>query len=231
MSDQTRIKEREYSTRQDILQLLKRNGEMTADELAQSLGITAVAVRTHLTTLERDGLVARRTERRPVGRPVHSYSLTREGDELFPRNYGTFAIQALRDIRDEFGEAAVEAVFRRRAARQREAYREAQTAGSLAERGQKLVERLEANGNMARWIDHGDGSFELIENNCPIALVAKDFPLACQLELEVFRDVLGADVTRTRHAAAGDRQCAYLVRNRTTEAQKAHADDDPGSSS
>jgi len=231
MSDITRIKEREYSTRQDILQLLKSNGEMTADELAQALGITAVAVRAHLTTLERDGLVARRTERRPVGRPVHAYLLTRDGDELFPRNYGPFAIQALKDIRDEFGEAAVEAVFRRRAARQRAAYQEAAAAATLAERGQKLVERLEANGNMARWIDRGDGTFELVENNCPIALVAKDFPLACQLELGVFRDVLQADLTRTRHAVAGDRQCVYLVRGRAGDAAEAHAGGDAKDSS
>src|SRR4029079_536674 len=41
-------------TRQEILALLRRRGQMTATELSERLGIGAVGVRQHLALLERD---------------------------------------------------------------------------------------------------------------------------------------------------------------------------------
>ena len=34
---------------------------------------------------------------------------------------------------------------------------------------------------------------------------------ACRAELDLFRRVLGADVTRERHIASGDRCCEYRI--------------------
>ena len=63
-------------TRQEILALLRRRGEMTATELSERLGIGAVGVRQHMALLERDGLVHTAAVRRGVGRPSHLYALT-----------------------------------------------------------------------------------------------------------------------------------------------------------
>jgi predicted ArsR family transcriptional regulator len=41
--------------------------------------------------------------------------------------------------------------------------------------------------------------------------VANANPSACHAELELFRGVLGAQVTRERHIAGGDRCCEYRV--------------------
>jgi predicted ArsR family transcriptional regulator len=41
--------------------------------------------------------------------------------------------------------------------------------------------------------------------------VASGHPEACAAELQLFRDVLGADVTRETHIVAGDRCCSYRV--------------------
>jgi hypothetical protein len=56
----------------------------------------------------------------------------------------------------------------------------------------------------------GDG-IRLIEHNCAVLDVARDIPAACRAELDLFRDVLGVDVIRERHIAAGDRCCEYRV--------------------
>ena len=45
----------------------------------------------------------------------------------------------------------------------------------------------------------------------PIFHVAKGTPAACQAELDLFREVLGADVVRETHIASGDRCCSYRV--------------------
>ncbi|MEX2314372.1 MAG: winged helix-turn-helix transcriptional regulator, partial [Thermomicrobiales bacterium] len=44
-------------TRGGILNVLKRTDGQTADQLAERLGITSMAVRKHLTALEREGMI------------------------------------------------------------------------------------------------------------------------------------------------------------------------------
>jgi hypothetical protein len=44
-----------------------------------------------------------------------------------------------------------------------------------------------------------DGTIRLREHNCAIYHVARATPAACQAELELFRDVLGADVVQDPH--------------------------------
>ena len=75
------------STRGRIVVLLRR-ASRTVDELAQALDLTDNAVRTHLTTLERDGIVQQRGERRSTSKPAHVYDLTPAAEQLFPKAYG-----------------------------------------------------------------------------------------------------------------------------------------------
>src|SRR4051794_33336088 len=87
------------STRGRIV-LLLRGGSRTVNELAATLGLTDNAVRVHLTTLERDGLV-RASGRRPgVRKPTVTYDLTAEAEHLFPKVYGPL----LRHLLDELAE-------------------------------------------------------------------------------------------------------------------------------
>jgi predicted ArsR family transcriptional regulator len=59
----------------------------------------------------------------------------------------------------------------------------------------------------------GGGGFLLVENHCPICAAARTCQGLCASELEVFRRVLGPDVTveRSDHILAGARRCAYRV--------------------
>ena len=75
------------ATRRKILTTLKKSDGLTADQLAGLLGITAMAVRKHLTALERDGLVESTAVRRAVGRPAHVYRLSSLADDFFPKQY------------------------------------------------------------------------------------------------------------------------------------------------
>src|SRR4051812_9605396 len=85
--DEKRWKQRLLgSTRGRIITLLRR-GERTVNELADALGLTDNAVRTHLAALERDGLAALRGVRRGIGKPAHVYALTPEAESLFPGAY------------------------------------------------------------------------------------------------------------------------------------------------
>src|SRR5690349_12623551 len=104
-------------TRQEILTCLKIHGSMTAEELAQELGISQVAVRQHLTSLEAEDPIDIQIERKGLGRPAHRYFLTARGDETFPRHYDSLANGLLDELRAWQGETAVTELVQRKRAR------------------------------------------------------------------------------------------------------------------
>ena len=71
-------------------------------------------------------------------------------------------------------------------------------------------------GYLARSQVDADGTIRLVEHNCAIFEVAREQERACQAELELFGEVLGADLVREHHIAAGDRCCTYRVVDRTS---------------
>src|SRR5436305_14812310 len=75
------------STRGKILDLL-RTKEKTVNELAAALGLTDNAVRAHLLSLERDGLVHQSGIQPGVRRPHATYALTADAEQIFPKAYG-----------------------------------------------------------------------------------------------------------------------------------------------
>lgn len=75
------------STRGKIFALLRADSH-TVNELAEALGLTDNAVRSHLTSLERDGLVQELGTRPGFRKPHVLYSLTGEAEYLFPTAYG-----------------------------------------------------------------------------------------------------------------------------------------------
>src|SRR5581483_4641755 len=83
------------STRGRLIALLRR-AVRTVEELAEALNLTDNAVRAHLTSLERDGLVRQQGVRRGgVGKPAYTYGLTEDAEALFPKAYGELLRQLL----------------------------------------------------------------------------------------------------------------------------------------
>jgi predicted ArsR family transcriptional regulator len=76
------------SSRAQILALLRR-GERSVDELAAAVGVSDNAVRLHLATLERDGLVHAARLRRDgqIGKPATVYAVTRDGGDAHSKAY------------------------------------------------------------------------------------------------------------------------------------------------
>src|SRR5947209_12180395 len=82
-------------TRRQILESLKKRGELSADDLATQLHLTTSGVRQHLVALTSDGLVAHHQVREGPGRPKHCYHLTAAADALFPRAYSDLTNELL----------------------------------------------------------------------------------------------------------------------------------------
>jgi predicted ArsR family transcriptional regulator len=208
------------ATRRRILSLLKDKGPLTADELAEQLMISAVAVRRHLTKLERDQLVTYKEVQRGMGRPSFVYELGEAADNFFPRRYQELALDMLVTVRDLYGPAAVDAVFQHRSENLMEKYRRKITGESLEARLDQLTKLREADGYMSTWQASNDGSFILREANCPIIHAAEACGCACNQDQILLEGLLDAEILRKEHLVAGDGACCYEVRCKEKVAQK-----------
>jgi predicted ArsR family transcriptional regulator len=202
------------STRRQILDLLKKRGGMTAKDLGEALGITSMAVRRHLSALERDDLIAAATVRRPMGRPTYVYSLTALADDLFPKNYPQLMIGLLEDIKALDGEEKIDQLFLRREERLYAAYAPRMEGKTLEERVVEVAHIFDEAGNLSECSPCTAGCFRLTWHNCAIHKISERFPQACNHEESLLKRLLDADVIRTEHQAKGDPQCAYQIKPR-----------------
>lgn len=200
------------TTRRRILTLLKEKGDLTADELAEYLGISSVAVRRHLTKLESDQLVKYEEIQRGMGRPSFVYQLGEAAASFFPRRYEELASTVLETISQLYGVEAIDAIFRLRSEDLITTYRQRVNGTSLDKRLDQLTQLREADGYMSSWETNSDGTFILREANCPIIHVAEGCESACSYDKNLLETLLDAEVVRTGHLVRGDGACIYQVR-------------------
>jgi predicted ArsR family transcriptional regulator len=201
--------------RRAILLHLRRVGPSVPDAISTAIGASRSGVAQQLRALDTAGLVTRTSVRHGVGRPRHLYDITADAQDLFPSNYDGLATGLLAAILEVGGEALVEDVF---AARRRQAearLREQMDASlpadaPLVDRVRELARLQDELGYVSEALIDADG-IRLLEHNCAVLDVASGMPVACRSELELFREVLGVDLVRERHIAAGDRCCQYRV--------------------
>ena len=202
--------------RRAILMRLRHDGPSFPEQLAGTLGLSRTGVLQQLHALEGAGLVSREAVRHGVGRPRHLYDVTEAAQDLFPTNYDGLASGLLAAIRAIGGEELVDGVFeeRRRITgdRLRARFADRLPANApLLDRARELAVIQDEQGYLAEAVLGSDGVIRLVERNCAIHRVSSENAAACQAELELFRDLLGTDVERETHIAAGDRCCTYRI--------------------
>ena len=202
-------------TRRAIVKLLKTEGPMDSARLARRLSLTPMAVRQHLYALQREKLVMAEERPVPIGRPAKYWRLTRAADKLFPDAYAELNVALIGAVGQTFGAAGLQRVLESRSAQQRADYAARITPSApLKERLQQLARVRTEEGYMAAVTPDGHGGFLFVENHCPICAAATACQGFCSTELDLFRTVLGPNVTveRTEHIVSGDRRCAYSVK-------------------
>jgi DeoR family suf operon transcriptional repressor len=208
------------STKQDILQYLLKNGQASAQELADDLEISAQAIRRHLKDLENEGLIEHHTVQFGMGRPQHIYHLSKQGRDRFPQGYSEFAVSFLDTLVETVGEKQVGEVLRKQWERKAEEYRQRVGQGTLKERVTKLVQIRQEEGYMAELLliegansqNLAQERYILAEHHCAISEVAESFPSVCGHELEMFSAVLpDCTIERTHWINKGEHNCGYLI--------------------
>lgn len=192
----------------EFLQRLNGLGASTVQEICAALGVTATAVRHRLVRLQAAELVSRELVRTSRGRPHHVYRVTQLAIRELGDNYADLAQILWRELKNIEEPAVRERVVNRvEDALARQVgnvtasapldHRVAQLTGALRDRGFQVE------------MDRSKALPILRENNCPYFELASEDSTICEMEREVFRRVLGADVKLTQCCLDGHHCCEF----------------------
>jgi predicted ArsR family transcriptional regulator len=205
--DKTKLGERFFeSTRGRIVSLL-RGETLTVNELAEQLQLTDNAVRAHLLTLERDGLIKQSGVRRGFRKPHFAYKLTHEAETLFPKAYDLVLNALINVLQERLNPKAVADILRQVGLSL--AARQSTVKGSLENRARGAVKALEALGGSAR-IEKEQKKLIIRSGSCPLAAAVSEHPEVCQLAEALMTEIVGSPV-RERCDRDGPPQCRFEI--------------------
>lgn len=217
-----RAPETEERTRDRVLQAVLKQGPVSAAELGESLGFTSAAVRRHLDTLSKQGLVEVKlvaNQAGGAGRPARRYVLSQRGQTKLGNDYLDIATDALTELANLAGSEAVQQFAARRFAAMEEKYRPiVEAAGDdVAARADALAGALADDGFVGYTRDIGANlpeamqGIQLCQGHCPIQGLASEFDAFCDEETKTFARLLGVDVRRLSTLASGGHVCTTHV--------------------
>ncbi len=177
------------STRDRILQTLLKKSNATINELAKAVGINAISVRHHLTSLQAENLVDAEEQRHGVGRPRLVYFLTEAGREKFPSRYLRLTNRLLDELKTSMPEDVVVKIFKKMGANLAVEIDEIQDEQTLEEKLEILRTTLEDEGFSMDWEKTGSG-FNLIHSSCPYYHIGQAHPEVCALDQSFISTVL-----------------------------------------
>jgi DeoR family suf operon transcriptional repressor len=199
-------------TERDIVLALKLHGPTNIVQLSERLRASTSSLRPHLGQLESDGIVRHHTRVKGPGRPQYLFSLTEEGQELFPTAVSQFGVSLVRFLArrnpDLLKEFAVEAQSR---------YLQ-DAAGELSgldydDLMQALTAALSAGDYMPEPKPDDDENVAVTLHHCPLAAIAAEFPAICDFEQASLQEMAhGTEVKRTLYRFDGDPVCVYHFR-------------------
>lgn len=199
-------------SQEQILYLLKTQGALTAQAVADAMLLTSMGARKQLLQLQQRGLVV--VEDRPAGkgRPARFWLLSDAGHARFPDRHGELTAQLITLVRSSLGDAALDVLVSAREQQALAAYQQKlETAQTLGQRLSLLVQARTDEGYMAELLVQEQG-WLLVENHCPICAAAQVCQGFCRSELQQFQQLFPeATVSRAEHLLDGGRRCVYQV--------------------
>lgn len=209
MLDKNRFNPRFFeTTRGKIVMLLKRSN-MTVNELVAQLGLTDNAVRAHLLSLERDGIVKQLGTVKGVRKPHYIYGLSPDARDLFPRPYGKLFNQLLTALKSTLRRPALVGSLRTVG----DAIGSDVSAGVDQTRAARLDAALEAIESLggAAVVTEGPGVTVIQSDGCPFAEAVSSHPEVCKVAESMLSTILETEVTETCDRS-GEPKCRFELR-------------------
>jgi predicted ArsR family transcriptional regulator len=198
------------STRETILKTLRTQGKCTIKELAEAAEISPVSVRHHIANLQADDLVHVEESRKGVGRPVHLFSLSENGAELFPGRYLRLTNRLLEELKESLPEEQVHELFSSIASTMADSHLEELEGLPFDERLQGLLKLLSEEGFEAE-IERKDDHVLIRELSCPYFRIGVSHPEICMIDQTFIANALSVPVERVECLLDGDSLCTFSI--------------------
>ena len=194
-------------TREQIVSLLRRS-PLTANEIAARLGLTHNAVRSHLSALQREGLVRQGSFQRGASRPAVIYELVPGAEAVFSRAYVPFVAQLVRVLQERLPEGELDDVMHtvgRRLGAQWPRLR-----GDLAQRVDAASTFLEELGAINE-VEKANGGFVIRGYGCLLAEAVHGRPEVCRAMESLLTELLEAPVKECCERGERPRCCFEIA--------------------
>ena len=193
-------------TRGQIINMLRRASQ-TVEELAQALGLTDNAVRSHIAILERDGLIQESGRRRGVSKPSALYGLTATAEDLFAKAYSPVLHELVEALNVRLSPEEVEGVLT--ATGRRLAAQWPRPQGALQERLEAAVTILNALGGLEE-LEQRQDTYVIHGYSCPLAAVVSGHPEFCRLTRALLVELVGSPIEE-QCVRNGKPSCHFVV--------------------
>lgn len=200
------------TTRGRLVSLLRRGG-MTADELAEALGLTDNAIRAHLATLERDGFVYSGGERREgrIGKPATVYHISPDAEPLFSKAYLPLLTSLLAALGDRLTTKELGGLLAE--VGDRLASKIGRPGGDLTQRAKAASQFLNHLGGLSSVEEVKPGQRYVIQGlGCPLGVAVRERPEVCEAIVTLLSRLTGANV-RSCCRRNGRPSCCFEVRS------------------
>jgi predicted ArsR family transcriptional regulator len=196
------------STRGQILALL-RTDVRTVNDLAALLKLTDNAVRAHLVSLERDGLIQRHGSRRGIRKPHISYRLSADAEQIFPKAYGSLLNHLVASISRRLDRRELRASMREVGLSLANEHADGLGKKNRQERLAIALDLLKKLGGEATY--HADGKKFIQSNHCPIAAITAHYPDACLIVETFLSKIIGTRVKQHCERGVSPHCCFELA--------------------
>jgi len=204
------------STREKVLQTLISNPRSTIVEIANSVGINAISVRHHLTSLQAASLVSAEEERHGVGRPRLVYFLTEKGMEKFPTRYFRLTNHLLGEIKESLSKEQVRSIFQKMADRITEEYKPILKTLNFEQKLDLLKNVMAQEGYDLNWEKKGN-TYSINELACPFYQIGREHPEICLFDKTLIANMLTIPESKIRHVKLSDNHCAFIIETPETK--------------
>lgn len=199
------------STRGRILALLRAETR-TVNELAAALQLTDNAVRAHLLSLERDGLVQQRGSRPGRRKPHAAYGLRAEAEHIFPKAYGPLLNHLVTVISNRLTPRALRATMQEVGRAVAHDHLNLLKGRSRRDRIKAALDLLNDLGGSAKFNESGGRQFIHGRDGCPLAAVTASHPEACLIVESLLSKIVGGRVKTCCEYGETPRCCFELWR-------------------
>lgn len=202
-----------------LLDLLRKQSPQTVSQLAETMGVTATAVRQRLSRLLGQGLIQRDSSAAANGRgrPSHHYRLTDRGRRRTGANFADLALVLWQELREVKDPELRRGLLKRIARRMADQYSDEVTGATVEQRMKSLAE-LFSRRQVPFEVEQDSSGLPILNAlACPYPELAEQDRGICAMERLMFEEVLGEEIRLSSCRLDGGGCCEFEPRGPLTD--------------